>query len=143
MIIYLGGTFDVLTPGHVDLFRWARNMAGTNGKVVVALNTDEFVARFKKHSTTMCFEERKALLEALTGLIDEVITNTAGEDSKPTILKAKANVVMVGSDWLGKDYCKQMQFTPEWLEKHRIAVMYIPRNLPVSSSQIKERIKNA
>lgn len=141
MIVYIGGTFDVLTPGHVDLFRWARKIAGKDGKVVVSLNTDEFVARFKGHGATMGFDERKELLNALH-LVDEAITNTGNEDSKPTILKAKADVVMVGSDWLRKDYCKQMSFTPEWLEKHKIALIYIPRYLPVSSSQIKERIKN-
>ncbi len=143
MIVYIGGTFDVLTPGHIDLFKWARLVAGKEGKVVVALNTDEFVARFKKHRTIMCFEERKALLSALGGLVDEVITNTGCEDSKISILKAKPDIVIVGSDWLRKDYCKQMSFTPEWLEKHHIALMYIPRCLDISSSKIKERIRNA
>lgn len=139
--VYIGGTFDVLTPGHIDLFWWARALSGDNGRVVVALNSDEFVSRFKSHPTTMCFEERKALLEALKGLVDEVVENLGNEDSKPAILKIRPDIVMVGSDWLRKDYLKQMGFTPEWLEKHRIALCYIPRTIDVSSTSIKERIR--
>ena len=141
MIVYTGGTFDVLTVGHVDLFRWCRKIAGKDGRVVIALNSDEFVSRFKGEPT-MSYEDRKALLEAIRDLIDEVIPNTGDEDSKQTILKVKPDVIVVGSDWLKKDYCKQMSFTPEWLEKNKIALMYIPRYLDISSSKIKEKIRN-
>ncbi len=141
MIVYTGGTFDVLTVGHIDLFKWCRKIAGKKGKVIIALNTDSFVKRYKGKTPSMCFGDRKALLEALQGLVDLVITNKKGEDSKPAILQARADVIIVGSDWLKKDYMKQMNFTPEWLEKHRIALMYIPRYIDISSSRVKERIR--
>jgi len=141
MIVYTGGTFDVLTVGHIDLLKWCRRIAG-NGKVVVALNSDEFVSRFKG-KTTMCYDDRKQLLEALKTLVDEVIPNGGDEDSKPTILKVMPDVIVVGSDWLKKDYMKQMSFTPQWLEENSIALIYIPRHLDISSSKVKEKIRNA
>ena len=91
----------------------------------------------------MSYKDREALLSSLHGLVDSVIPNIGGTDSKKSILKVKPDVIVVGSDWLKKDYCKQMSFTPEWLEKNKIALMYIPRYLDVSSTKIKERIKNA
>ena len=140
MKVYSVGTFDLLTPGHIDLFYWCRKIAG-DGEVIISLNTDEFVEQFKGHKPSMCYEDRKAILEALS-MIDMVIPNSGGADSKPAILNWKPDVIVVGSDWLKKDYCKQMGFTPEWLEEQKIALMYIPRHLPQSSTLFKEKIKN-
>ena len=141
MKIYTGGTFDCPHVGHIDILRWCRNLAG-NGRVIVSLNTDEFVERFKGHKPTMCFEDRKTMLLAFKELVDEVVTNEYGQDSKPTILKVKPDIIVVGSDWMKKDYFKQMSFTPEWLEEHKIALCYIPRYLEMSTTLIKERIRN-
>ena len=91
----------------------------------------------------MCYDDRKQLLEALKTLVDEVIPNGGDEDSKPTILKVMPDVIVVGSDWLKKDYMKQMSFTPQWLEENSIALIYIPRHLDISSSKVKEKIRNA
>lgn len=138
MKVYVGGVYDILTVGHVDLFRWCRTVAGPEGRVVVGLNTDEFVASYKA-KPTVCFEDRKVIIESLK-FIDEVVTNDP--NVSVTVAKVKPDVVVVGSDWLRKDFLKFMQFTPEWLEENRIAIMYIPRNIPISSTQIKERVKH-
>jgi glycerol-3-phosphate cytidylyltransferase len=134
-LVYTGGSFDVFHAGHVDLLRRCSKF----GLVVVALNTDEFITRFK-HKPTQTYEERRDVLEACK-YVYKVITNESGEDSKPTILKVNPRYLVIGSDWLRKDYMKQMQFTPEWLEAHDITLVYVPRVRPLSSTMIKERIK--
>jgi glycerol-3-phosphate cytidylyltransferase len=139
MIIYTGSTMDCPHQGHVDLLKWCRILAVDDGKVVVALNTDEFIKEFKGKSPIMTYSERKAVIEALR-YVDEVIPNEGGVDSKISILKVRPDMIVVGSDWLRKDYCKQMSFTPEWLEQQHIALTYIPRHLPISTSEIKRRI---
>lgn len=139
MKVFVGGVFDILHAGHIDLFRWCRAVAGPTGKVIVGLNTDEFTTKYKG-KPVMCYKDRKTLLESLTGFVDEVVPNE--EDVKATVIKVKPDVVVVGSDWLKKDWLKFMHFTPEWLEKNRIAILYIPRNLSISTTQVKERIKN-
>lgn len=141
MVIYTGGTFDILHIGHIDLFKWCRKVAGKDGKVVVSLNTDEFIEKYKGKTPIMCFADRKALLSSLSEVIDSVIPNIGGADSKKAIMKVKPDVIVIGSDWLKKDYFKQMGFTPEWLEKHKIALMYIPRYIDMSSTKIKDKIK--
>ena len=138
-IVYTGGSFDTPHVGHIDLLNWCRLLAGS-GKVIVALNTDEFILRYKGKPPIYSYADRKTMLLAFKDLVDEVIANTDGEDSRPTILKVKPDVIVIGSDWLKKDYCKQMGFTPEWLEEHRIALCYIPRYINMSSTMIKEKL---
>jgi cytidyltransferase-like protein len=140
VIVYTGGSFDLPHVGHVDLLNWCRLLAG-NGKVVIALNTDKFIKGFKGHLPTLTYNDRKTMLLAFKGLVDEVVMNKSGKDSRPTILKVKPDIIVVGSDWLRKDYMKQMSFTPKWLEKNKIALCYIPRYLNISTTQIKERVK--
>lgn len=140
--VYTGGTFDIPHRGHLDLLGWCRKIAGEDGEVVVSLNTDEFVERYKGKKPTMSFEDRRAILEAFTELVDEVVENVGGEDSKQSIMDVKPDVVVIGSDWLMKDYMGQMDFTPEWLEEQNIALCYIPRHRKISSTQIKQTVKN-
>lgn len=139
-VIYLGGTYDLFHYGHVNILKKARKLAGTDGKVVVSLNTDEFVKKFKGKFPIMNYEERKKSLLACP-YVDEVIKNIGGQDSKPAILKAKANVIVEGSDFARKDFYKQMGFTQDWLDEHDIVLAYVPYTSSISSTEIKERIK--
>jgi len=135
-VVYTGGTFDLYHKGHVDLLRRCYEL----GEVVVALNTDEFVREYKGLSPVNTYEEREAVLLGCR-YVDSVIPNEFGQDSKPTILKVKPDYIVVGSDWLKKDYLAQMSLTVEWLEEQAITLVYVPRVLKLSSTQIKERMK--
>ena len=146
MRVYTGGTFDLFHRGHIDLLKHCRKIAGRDGRVIVALNTDEFIEKFKGKKPVMSYEERKAVLESCR-YVDEVIENVGGEDSKKTIEEymqmyfgdLSIDAVVVGSDWHEKDYLKQMQFTWEWLHEKGISLTYIPRVIISSSTEIKSR----
>lgn len=135
---YCGGTFDVPHFGHVNFLRQCKAIADW---VVVSLNTDEFIKEYKGNPPVCTYEERKKVLEGYK-YVDEVVPNVGGADSKPAILKVKPNFVIIGSDWAGKDYYKQMQFTQEWLDKHGIVLIYIPYTQGISSTEMKRRLKN-
>ncbi len=132
MIAYTGGTFDLFHPGHVELLRQCRAFVGRDGKVVVSLNTDEFVQQYKGLTPTYGFEARRAILEACE-YVDLVVKNTGGPDSKPAIEVVMPDVILIGEDWRKKDYCAQMGFTEAWLIERNIRVHYI-RHLPGYSS---------
>lgn len=136
-IVYTGGTFDVFHAGHVDFLKKCSEI----GKVIVALNTDDFVERYKGKKPVNTLGERIEVLKACR-YVSGVIINENGEDSTLAIMKIKPNFIAIGSDWLKKDYCKQMRFTPEWLEENAISLVYLPRIRNLSSTQIKGRIKN-
>jgi glycerol-3-phosphate cytidylyltransferase len=136
-IVYTGGTFDVLHAGHIDLLRACKEIAG-NYDVWVGLNSDEFIKRFKGKPPVCSFEERKDVLLGCK-YVNRVIKNEGGEDSKPAILTARPNFIVIGDDWATRDYYRQMGFTPEWLIGQGIILVYVARLRELSSTEIKRR----
>lgn len=134
-ILYTGGTFDLFHYGHINFLSKCKNVAD---KVVVALNTDEFVSEFKK-SPIMNYEERRLSL-SYCQYVDEIVPHAFGKDSKPTILSVKPDIIAVGDDWAHKDYYQQMSFTQEWLDQNSMTLIYIPYTKGISTSEIKARI---
>jgi len=132
--IYIGGTFDTLHPGHVNLFKRAKEL----GTVIVSLNTDEFTTRFKR-KPVMNLAERMAMVEAVR-YVDEVIVNDGCEDSRPAILKSRATHILHGDDWTGDSLMKQLGLDQAWLDEHGIEMMYLPYTKGISSTAILERI---
>lgn len=136
LIIYTGGTFDLPHSGHVNFLRKCAEL----GTVVVALNTDEFIAEYKGKPPVMSYEERRAVLEEFR-CVAKVIPNTWGADSKPAIEKVSPDIIAIGSDWARKDYYKQMGFDQDWLDGWNISLIYIPYTEGISSTEIKRRLK--
>lgn len=128
--------------GHVQLLEACRKIAGPEGKVIVALNSDEFIKRFKDTTPVMNFEHRAAVLLA-SKYVDQVVRNVGEEDSRITIdLHGPVDFVVIGSDWAPpKDYYAQMKFTKEWLNERGVTLLYVDRNTGMSTTEIKARLK--
>jgi len=138
-VLYTGGTYDILHFGHMNFLKQCKLISD---KVIVSLNTDEFVYQFKGAAPIMSYEERrKSLLHS--NYVDDVVPNIYGQDSKPTILKVNPQIIAIGDDWAYKDYFKQMNFTLEWLEEQGIVLVYIPYTKGISTTEIKKRIQQA
>lgn len=143
--VYTGGTFDLFHMGHVQLLEGCKKIAGPDGKVVVALNPDEFVEKFKGVRPTISLEERLAVVRACK-FVDDAVINTGWQDSTKTIERVcktwPIDFVAIGDDWAPpKDYYAQMGFTKEWFDENDITLVYIDRNTGMSSSKIRERLK--
>lgn len=146
--IYTGGTFDLFHEGHVELLRACKLLAG-DGEVIVALNTDEFIQRFKINPPVQTYREREVVLTSCR-YVDKVVPNVGEENSKITIEKLMIDsrdkraveVVAIGSDWAGRDYYGQMGFTKEWLDSLDITLIYIDRRTGMSTTKIKDKLKN-
>ena len=138
-IVYTGGTFDLFHSAHVRFLKACRRLAGQDGQVVVALNTDAFIQAYKGKLPVMTFDERK---EVLLGCryVDAVIPNVAGADSKPSIEQVMPDLIVIGDDWARKDYYAQMQFTREWLDQMDIQLVYVPYTPGISTTDLKQRI---
>lgn len=133
-IVYTGGTFDLIHAGHVNFLK----QCATYGKVVVALNTDEFVQEYKNCTPIMTLEERFILMSAIK-YVDRVVVNTGGADSKPAIMSVNPDIIAIGSDWAEKNYHRQMGFTQEWLDERNIQLVYLPYTEGISTTQLKQR----
>jgi glycerol-3-phosphate cytidylyltransferase len=139
LVIYTGGTFDLFHAGHAAFLKRCKEMA-QYGRVVVSLNTDEFIADYKGKSPVMSFAERKAVLESCK-YVDDVVANVGGVDSRIAIETVKPDIIVIGSDWARKNYYDQMNFTQSWLDERGIVLAYVPYTTGISSTEIKERIK--
>jgi glycerol-3-phosphate cytidylyltransferase len=141
-VVFSAGTFDLFHMGHVQLLAACRKIAGPDGKVIVSLNTDEFVEQFKKVKPTMSLDERMAVVSSCK-YVDEVVPNIGGPDSTKTIQKfGPVDFVAIGDDWAPpKDYYAQMGFTKEWFDENEITLVFIDRNTGMSSTKIRERLK--
>lgn len=141
LVVYTGGTFDIPHLGHYNFFRKIKEL-WPNCWLVVSLNTDEFIEKFKGKKPLFSYDERCRLLMRVE-FINNIIPNSGGEDSRPAILSVRPDVIAIGNDWLEKDYCKQMGFNAQWLRDYNISLVYLPYTEGISTTEIKRRISNA
>lgn len=99
-------------------------------ELYVAVSSDEFNA-LKGKKCIVPFENRKEIVEALR-MVTKVIREDNWEQKKDDIKKYGCDLFVMGSDWTGKfdflkDYCD---------------VIYLPRTEGVSSTEIKQEIKD-
>lgn len=133
------GTYDLLHRGHLFVFQQMRELAAPLGEVVVGVNSDDFVSRFKGHPPVQTYSERVAMLSAVRN-IDRVVPNVGGEDSRPIIDQIEPDIIAVGQDWYSPDdsrYCAQMGFTKEWLAERGIRLVYLDWMTGYSSTNLR------
>ena len=137
-VVYTGATFDLFHKGHILFLQRCASL----GEVTVALNTDEFVRRFKNKTPIHDLEDRMAVVGACRW-VHSVVVNEGGENSVPTIEKVKPNFIVIGSDWEKRDYHRQMGFTPQWLFEQAINLVYLPYSEGISSTILRERLRDS
>ena len=137
MNVFTAGTFDLLHPGHVHLFRECTVFA-QDSPVTVAVNTDEFITRYKGRPPVQTYDERATMVEAIR-YVDKVVPND-GTDQATVIEAAHPDLIVIGSDWHTRDYHAQLGITQDWLDERGIAVVYIPRVGGWSSTAVKGRL---
>lgn len=140
MIAYTGGTFDLLHVGHLELLAACRDLAGPRGRVVVGLNRDEFVERYKGRRPAQPYAVREELLRACS-LVDLVVCNTGDEDSRIAIDVVQPDVLVIGDDWRDRDYHGQLGLDQEWLDERGLWIEYVARTRGQSTTAIRAQLE--
>lgn len=135
------GTFDLLHPGHLELLAECRRVAGPDGLVMVGLNRDDFVERFKGHAPRQTLAERIEIIEALRD-VDAVLVNSGDEDARFLIEATRPHFLGIGDDWLdpGHDqarYLAQLGVVQAWIDEHGVRILYFARTRGTSSSHLR------
>lgn len=127
------GSFDVPHAGHAAFLRRCEAFAD---RVIVGVNTDDFIRSYKKTAPLYRTAERLALISELGYPV--VRNESAGRE---LIEQIEPDVLAIGSDWARKDYYTQVDVDQDFLDSRGIAMVYIPYTAGISSSAIKDRVQ--
>ena len=113
-IVWCNGTFDILHPGHIELFKVG---ASLGKKLIVATDTDEKIRKDKgafKPVNNLC--DRISMLQAIK-YIDEVLYFNDRKELEGLIKLYMPDILLLGDDWkggdvVGKEYAKEVRFLP-------------------------------
>ena len=129
-IVWCNGTFDILHPGHIQLFKVARSLGD---RVIVATDTDEKIKKDKgddRPVNDLCY--RVAMLEAII-YIDVVHTFGSREELEGLIQMYNPDILLLGDDWQGGDVVGI---------EHAKGVRFLPRVGGYASSKTLNKMKN-
>ena len=113
-IVWCNGTFDILHPGHIELFKVGKSLGD---KLIVATDTDEKIRQDKgasKPINNLC--DRISMLQAIK-YIDEVFYFNDRKKLEGLIELYSPDILLLGDDWKGGDivgiqYAKEVRFLP-------------------------------
>tara|TARA_B100000787_G_scaffold163475_1_gene145174 strand:+ start:430 stop:876 length:447 start_codon:yes stop_codon:yes gene_type:complete len=126
-VVYTSGTFDMLHINHLNMINYAK---GLGDILIVGVNSDELVLSYKT-DPIIPFDARIALMKAIKG--PDIVIPQHSLDHTDKVKKLKFDVFVVGDDWVGKF---------DYLEDLGVSVVYFPYGKGVSSSKLKETIKD-
>ncbi len=98
-VVFTNGCFDLLHLGHVDYLEKARNLGD---KLVLGLNTDDSVSRFKGPHRPIQDQQSRARIVAALGFVDLVVF--FNEDTPLNLItELLPNTLVKGSDYLAEN----------------------------------------
>lgn len=98
-VVFTNGCFDILHLGHVDYLEKARNLGS---RLVVGLNTDNSVGRFKGPNRPLQDQQSRARVLAALSFVDLVVL--FDEDTpKNLISELLPDILVKGSDYLAEN----------------------------------------
>lgn len=122
------GTFDLFHIGHLNLLRRAKELGDY---LIVAVSSDEFNLKEKGKVCQIRDMDRMEIVKAIR-YVDEVILEESWDQKVKDVQKYDVDVFVMGDDWEGK-----FDFLKEYCD-----VVYLPRTQGISSTQLKEELRN-
>ena len=112
MIVWTNGCFDILHRGHIELFKYAQSLGD---KLIVGVDSDEKVTLDKGPGRPINTLKDRIFLVQSIKYVDKVISFDSTEGLKNTIKLINPDIMVIGSDWKGKnvigqEYTKELKF---------------------------------
>lgn len=135
-IIFTNGCFDIFHAGHLNLLLYCKSLAGNDGKVYVAIDSDEKIKKDKGLDRPIfCLQKRKENLwnaASINGkLVDAVFSFNTNEELYSLILSIQPFIIVKGEDYIGKKV----------IGENISIVKYCPFYCDISTSKILKEIK--
>lgn len=124
------GVYDLLHFGHFELFRRARELAGSDGALTVAVQTDEVVTKYKPQTKLVYdWDTRVKMITALR-YVDKVVPY---DDIDTSIKGIDFDIFAIGGDQVHAGF----QRAVKWCEENGKQVIRLSRTEGISSSQLR------
>lgn len=110
--VWTNGCFDILHPGHIELFKVAKSLGD---RLIVGVDTDEKVSKDKGPERPINnLEYRKAMLESVK-YIDVVIPFGSRIELEQSIQLYSPDILLIGGDWrdgdvVGREFAEKVRF---------------------------------
>lgn len=95
IVVFTNGCYDLLHPGHIRLLESARSLGDI---LILALNTDDSVARLKGPHRPLLPEARRAAMAQSVAAVD-VVTLFDEDTPRELIAAVLPDVLVKGADW--------------------------------------------
>ena len=125
------GVYDLLHVGHVELFRKAKALGDY---LIVAVQDSEVVALYKPESQTVLSTEERCYMVRAIRYVDEVVVY---RDVNDIVREVDFDIFAKGPDQRHEGFQKAV----EWCQAQGREVVVLPRIEGVSSTDLKEIIK--
>ena len=129
------GVFDLLHFGHFELFRRIRELVGPEGEVSIMLQRDEWVSRYKSVKLVYNFEMRRNMIETLKTVTRAIPYDTVGVEA---VQDVDFNLLVCGPEHTNERFQKLFK----WCAEHGKKVVTLPRTEGISTTALKEIIKD-
>lgn len=124
------GVYDLLHWGHFELFRRCKELAGEGGKLVVAVQEDALVTKYKPQAKLVYdWDKRVKMIRALR-YVDQVVPYGDVDES---IKHIDFTTFVVGPDQCHAGFQRAMQ----WCRDNGREVVVLPRTEGISSTQLR------
>lgn len=126
------GTWGVPHIGHAAFLRRCERFGE---RVIVGVNSDDFVQRYKGASPLYTERERMKLIESLG--YSAVLNDGPGRELIETV---RPQVLTIGTDWARRDYYAQINVDQDFMDRLGITMAYVPmRPIGISTTEIVAR----
>lgn len=127
---YTTGVFDMFHIGHLNILKRAKEQCDY---LIVGVSTDEVVESYKHKKPIICFEERKAIVEAIK-YVDKVVPQST-MDKMVAWKELNFDVMFHGSDWANSDMYKKIV---EEFKSVGVEVVFLPHTSGISSTLLAD-----
>lgn len=124
------GVFDLLHYGHFELFRRARELGGESPSLIVAIQDDDVVTKYKPQTKLAYPWDVRAKMISTLRTVDEIVHYRDIDDS---IKELDFDIWAIGGDQNHAGF----QRAVEWCECNGKRVVRLTRTVGISSSQIR------
>jgi D-beta-D-heptose 7-phosphate kinase/D-beta-D-heptose 1-phosphate adenosyltransferase len=98
-IIWTNGCFDIIHPGHIELFKYAKS---SGDLLFVGIDSDRRVRELKGESRPInTQEDRKSVIEAIR-YVDEVFVFDTIQEMESLLINLDIQTIVIGDEYKGK-----------------------------------------